>query len=202
MTKSHFTMNTISLITTSIVRTSTICFIIFGTAYADSNNLQTIINNSFQEKSQPSIRAELRKIIKWPDSCEETFTYPTAGFIFFEKSKNQHIAQIICTYGSYQGMSLFYKVDTSTIKVAIRPLNLPAYKKPPMTEIWGNVLTSSTISEFNLLNIYSGYGHCGSLTTYDLSGDKPLIIKLKLQDDCDKKPAIRDPVKWKLVSTH
>jgi len=195
-------MNLYSLITSLIIKSTTIYFILLGTACAEPFNLQTIINDSLIGKSQASQRAQLRIIINWPDSCEETFTAPTAGFIFFKKSETQHIAQIICTYGSYQGMSLFYEVDTSATIVTIKPLKLPVYNKSPVTEAWGNILASSTVNAFNILNLYSGYGHCGSLTTYDLSGNTPKIIKLRLQDNCDKKPAIRDPEKWKEVEIH
>ena len=58
-------------------------------------------------------------------------------------------------------------------------------------------LTTSTVKEFNVLNLYSAYGHCGSLTTYDLTNNQAKVIQLKMQPDCDAKEKIRAPEKWK-----
>lgn len=192
-------MNILTLITTSITKISIIYIVLLNIACAENNKLQVIISDSIQDKSQPFQRKELQKIIKWPNSCEEMYRAPTAGFVFINSHKNEHIVQIVCTYGSYQGMSLFYKVNTSSSKPKISLLKLPIYGKKPATEIWGNVLSTSTAKEFNILNLYSGYGHCGSLTSYNLSTGNTRIIKLKLENNCDKKPAIRDPEKWKSV---
>jgi len=184
-----------------------ITLFLFGSACADDNSskLQNIIDSSLKNKSKQTDRADIRKTLQWPTSCEERFNFPTSGLTFFKQSNDQYIAQITCTYGSYQGMSLFYKINLSKNLPTTTQIKLPTYNSKSnsvsgySSEIWGNVLTTSTVKEFNILNLYSGYGHCGSLTTYDLSGKLPKIIKLKMQSDCDTKEKIRDYNKWKAI---
>jgi len=187
----------------------TIVFVNSACADNDSSKLKSIIANSESKKSLPSDRAVMRKILGWPDSCEETFNFPTSGLKFFKQSNELYIAQVICTYGSYQGMSLFYKLDLSKEKVTTQQLKFTVYnqdKKPTIeSSIWGNVLTSSTFDKFTILNLYSGYGHCGSLTEYDLSGEQPKTTQLKMQPNCDTQNKVREPEKWhveKLGSDH
>jgi len=189
----------------NIYRIIILYFLLLSNACANqSSDLQEILSTGLKDNANSTHRTKLRKIIKWPDSCEETFSFPTAGFVIFKKDVNNYIAQIVCTYGSYQGMSLFYKINTSGNNPIISKISFPTRNnsKKHLSEIWGNVLTSSTVDKFHILNLFSGYGHCGTLTTYDLSADIPKIIKLKTQDNCDLKPAIRDPEKWKSINVN
>jgi len=186
-----------------IFSTFWLSLVITNISCASSNeSLVNIISNNLLDKSTSEQRTALHKIIGWPDSCNETFTFPTSGFKFFKQTDNQFILQVVCTYGTYQGMSLFYKVDISSETNHSNLINFPkSYSdKNRETEIWGNVLSDSKVNNFTILNLYSGYGHCGRLTTYDLSVKKPKITQLKQQDNCDAKPVERDPEKWPLVN--
>jgi len=165
----------------------------------ESSQLSKIIDDSLNDKSVPEHRAVLHKIIKWPNSCNKTFTYPTAGIVFLKIDSDTHLLQVTCTYGAYQGMSLFYKVNTSSTNSKLLTLPKSYTDKKGESEIWGNVLNDSTAKAFSILNLYSGFGNCGRLTTYDLSQQTPKIISLKRQEDCDKKPLERDPEKWPLI---
>lgn len=176
-------------------------------ANAASSTLQTIINDNLKDNSLTSQRNQLRQLIKWPDSCEETFDYPAAGFTFFKQNDNQYIVQIVCTYGSYQGMSLFYKISITDSAFTTSKIEFPVYTNSnnksgvyTTSEIWGNVLIPSTQKEFKILNLYSGFGHCGSLTSYDLTGTNPIINKLQVQSDCETDNIIRNPEKWKTIN--
>lgn len=181
--------------------------LLLGTACADDNTslLKKIIKDSINNQSKISQRTTIRKTLKWPDSCEERFNSPKAGLTFFEQSSDKFIVQVTCTYGSYQGMSLFYKLNISnstSSQIILPTYNTKAngsFSKSTKDEVWGNVLTTSTVGKFKVLNLYSGYGNCGTLTTYDLTGNTPKIILLKMQSDCDAKEMIRDPEKWKEI---
>jgi len=184
-----------------------ITFFLFGTACADdsSSKLKDIIKDSINNKAQQTDRVTVRKILQWPNSCEERFNFPTSGLTFFKQTDDDYVVQVTCTYGSYQGMSLFYKINLSKPTPISNQIKLPIYSYKNKlaaeykTEIWGNVLTTSTVNNFNLLILYSGFGHCGSLTTYNLSGNQPKIIQLKMQPDCESKERVRDPDKWKSI---
>ena len=172
-----------------------ITLFLFGSACAEDNSskLKTIIHNNINNKSLQTDRALVRKILLWPNSCEERFNFPTSGLTFFKQAADDYIAQVTCTYGTYQGMSLFYKINVNESIPTFSQIKLPTYNSKNKSsaeyksEIWGNVLTTSTINEFNVLNLYSGYGHCGSLTTYDLSGKQAKVIQLKMKTNCDSK---------------
>ncbi len=184
-----------------------ITLFLFGIACADdkSSKLKTIIKNSINNKTQQTDRSTVRKILQWPNSCEERFNFPTSGLTFFKQTDDDYIVQVTCTYGSYQGMSLFYKTKVSN--AAASQIKFPSFssdKKANLTksnksEIWGNVLTTSTVKNFQILDLYSGFGNCGSLTTYDLTGNQPKVIQLKMQSDCESKKLIRDPEKWNVI---
>lgn len=177
---------------------------LFGSVCADDNSskLKIIIHDSINNKSQQADRAVVRKILQWPNSCEERFNFPTSGLTFFKQTVDEYIAQVTCTYGTYQGMSLFYKINLSETKPTFSQIKLPTYSSKNKSsaeyksEIWGNVLTTSTVKGFNVLNLYSGYGHCGSLTTYDLTGKQAKVVQLKMQPNCDAKEKVRDSEKW------
>ena len=179
-------------------------FLVFGNAcaYDSSAALHSIIQDAINTKSQPAHRVSLRKIFNWSDSCEKRFNYPTSGLTFFKQSDNLYIVQVMCTYGSYQGMSLIYRLNLSQSTPTSSQINFPVYSSNNKSdtefkdEIWGNVLTTSTLNNFKALNLYSGHGHCGSLTTYDLAGNQAKIIQLKMEPDCDEKEKVRDPEKW------
>lgn len=181
-----------------------ICFTLtFVTSACASENTQLskIINDSLNNKSVAEHRTQLHKIVKWPDSCNKTFTYPSSGVVFYKINSDSYIFQVSCTYGAYQGMSLFYKVKTPSGTVRHEALKLPkSYSDSKgVTEIWGNVLTNSTAKSFSVLNLYSGFGHCGKLTTYDLTNTMPKIISQRSQEDCEKSLSVKDPEKWPLV---
>ena len=102
-------------------------------------------------------------------------------------------------------MSLFYKIDLRKPTPATNPIKFPVYNSKShsisdyQNEIWGNVLTTYTVENFNILNLYSGYGHCGSLTTYDLSGNQTKSVHLKMQANCNAQTKVRDPEKEKEI---
>ena len=183
-----------------------ITFILFGTACAidGSSNLKAVIKNSINNAQQTD-RTSVRKILQWPDSCEESFKFPTSGLTFFKHTDNNYVVQVICTYGSYQGMSLFYKLNVSLAEASqvkfpsLNSKNKTRLTLPNKAEIWGNVLTTSTVKNFQILNLYNGFGNCGSLATYDLTGNQAKLVTLKSQPDCDAKKMLRDPEKWKTI---
>jgi len=175
---------------------------VISSACAEDNKLLSkIINDNLDNKSTSEQRGQLHKIIRWPASCNETFTFPKAGFNFFKQSDTKLVLQVVCTYGAYQGMSLFYKLNLSSGTVHSHNLKLPKTYSDHTneSEIWGNVLTDSKVTAFRILNLYSGFGNCGRLTTYDLSNKQPAITQLKQQEDCDKTPVERDPEKWPVI---
>ena len=180
-------------------------FALVSTACAedDSTKLKSIIQNSINNQSPASDRLVVRKILNWPGSCDETFNAPTSGLKFFKQSDTLYITQVVCTYGSHQGMSVFYKLDLSGKNLIAHQLKFPVYnsniKRTNESEVWGNVLTSSTFNKFTILNLYSGYGHCGSMTEYDISGEQPRVSQLKIQPDCEAKNKIREPEKWPII---
>ena len=181
----------------------TVLLVSTACAENDSSKLISIIENSINNQSQASDRLIVRKLLNWPDSCEKTFNAPTSGLNFIKQSDTLYITQVICTYGSYQGMSVLYKLDLSNKNPIAHQLKFPVYdsnmKNTKESEIWGNVLTSSTFNKFTILDLYSGYGHCGSMTEYDITGEQPRVSQLKMQPDCEAKNKIREPEKWPLI---
>jgi hypothetical protein len=106
--------------------------------------------------------------------------------------------------GSYQGRQQFFYLQLAGEKVTVKPLVFPLYDinnkkavlKESSSELWGNVLNNSDHNKFTILNQYSGYGHCGTMTTYSILNGVVTATKLLAQPDCEAKNASRDPEKW------
>lgn len=173
------------------------------------------ISTILSGKSNRDDRQYWQALLKWSDECESAFQGPPElqdpknqdtdpGLKIYPAQNKQHILRVTCTLGSYQGYQQFYQVSLEADKVTINALMFPIFeignsKKATKTlsgEVWGNVLRTSDYKNFTVLNRYSGYGHCGTLTTYNIVDGKVTAIKLLAQPDCESSKAGRDPEKW------
>ena len=176
------------------------------TAGYESAAIRMQISAAIAGKSKQADRNYWHALLKWSDECESDFNYPetVSGIEIYPESDKQYIVQVMCTFGSYQGRQQFFSLQMAGDKAIIKPLQFPVFDinkkkavlKESSAELWGNVLNSSDHNKFTILNLYSGYGHCGTLTTYSIINGEVTATKLLAQPDCESKNASRDPEKW------
>ena len=182
----------------------------------NSNSLMTEhrINSLLSGKSNGLDRQYWRTLLKWSDECESAFQGPEelndadklesdSGLKVYPGNNKQLILRVTCTLGSYQGYQQLYQVSYDTGSITSRPLMFPIFKiennkvsAELSIEIWGNFLRTSNYQQITVLNRYSGYGHCGTMTTYSISKGVVTATRLFAQPDCEAKNASRDPEKW------
>lgn len=176
------------------------------TAERGTTTIQTRVNAAIAGKTDQSDRKYWHPLLKWTDECESDFSYPesVSGIDIYPDNNNQYIVVVMCTMGSYQGRQQFFYLQLAGEKAIAKPLQFPLFDinnnkavlKESSSELWGNVLNNSDYNKFTIVNQYSGYGHCGTMTTYSILNGKVTATKLLAQPDCEAKNASRDPEKW------
>jgi len=183
------------------------------TSNYDSSTLQTRINTIQSGKSNHADRKYWHHLLKWSDRCESAFQSSpelhslqdnNSGLKIYPAQNKNYIIRITCALGIYQGYQQFYHVSLSDDKVGVKPLVFPIYEmtnskqvlKTLSGEVWGNVLKTSDYKNLTIVNLYSGYGNCGSSTTYQIINADVSAIKFLTQPDCKLKRASRDPKQW------
>lgn len=183
------------------------------TSSYDSTMLQTRINTIQSGKSNRADRKYWYSLLKWSEGCESAFQglselhYPpdsNSGLKVYPAQNKNYIIRITCTLGLYQGYQQFYHVSLDDDKVGVKPLVFPIFEiinnkrviKTLSSEVWGNVLRTSDYKNLSIVNLYSGYGNCGSLTTYQIINGDVSATKFLTQPDCKLKRASRDPKQW------
>lgn len=185
------------------------------TANSNSITIEQRINSIMIDQSNGLDRQYWRSLLKWSDECEAAFQGPTellsadmtntdSGLKVYPAENKQYILRVTCALGGYQGYQQLYFVSYEGSTVVTKDLMFPVLTfensnnitKTLSQEIWGNFLRSSNYKQMTILNRYSGYGHCGTMTTYSIIHGKVTAIKLLAQPDCESKNASRDPEKW------
>ena len=181
----------------------------------ESITLEKWVNTIITGKSNNGDRQYWRALLKWSDECESAFQGPAelhdadkvdtdSGLKVYPGQNKQYILRVTCTLGSYQGYQHLYQVSFDNNKITSKNLMFPVFKVENnnkvstelSSEIWGNFLRASNHKQMTVLNRYSGYGHCGTLTTYSIINGEVTATKLLSQPDCESKNASRDPEKW------
>jgi hypothetical protein len=177
--------------------------------------VQKRISTVLSGKSNRADRQYWHAQLKWSDDCESAFQGPPelqdakdpdtdSGLKAYPAENQQYLMRVTCTLGSYQGYQQFYLVTPNNDKATVKALMFPIFKienkkkvtKTLTSEVWGNVLRTSDYKNLTVLNRYSGYGHCGTLTTYRIINGEVTATKLLAQPDCESSKASRDPEKW------
>ncbi len=157
-------------------------------------------------KANRADRQFWRSELKWSDECESSFNYPesVSGITLYPVNSNEYLFRITCTFGSYQGQHHLYLVSTGQ-QIQSRAIKLHQYKiesnkviiKKASTTFWGEVLEGTRPASLKILNLYSGAGHCGILTTYKFVDGKMNTTKIKAQPNCEAQKKVREPEKWR-----
>ena len=175
-----------------------------------SNSNQTLvmqhISTIVSGKSNRADRQYWRGLLNWSNECEEGFQYPesVSGIDIYPMNDSDYIIRVTCTLGAYQGYQQFYRLSLAGDKAKVTALLFPLYevinkhviKNKPAADICGNVLNNADYKNFTVLNQYSGYGNCGTLTTYKITDDTVTATKFRAAPDCESKTSSRDPDKW------
>lgn len=155
-------------------------------------------------------REAWRKIIKWPDSCEEAFdstmNKETAGLEFYNLSEKQYLIEVICTFGAYQGFQVYSYLDETKSPADAKLLTFPAYgskdenklEKKETEELWGVSEFDFKTKQLTILNKFRGLGDCGTLATYGFHGGDVQLKELRAKLTCDGKGA-ENPKMWRKI---
>jgi hypothetical protein len=156
-------------------------------------------------------RQEWRKVLKWPDSCEEAFDYSDkswGGLNFYQLAPRRYLVEVICTRGAYQGFQVYFDLDESKSPPRSRPLSFFTYEasgdderrlvEKRTTELWGAAQFQPRNKTLEVLNRFRAIGDCGSLARYVFQTGEPRLEDFRAKLQCDGKGA-EDPRQWKKV---
>lgn len=157
-------------------------------------------------------RKAWRRVLRWPESCEEAFDYPDksfAGLRFYGLGADKYLVEVTCTLGAYQGFQMYFYLDETGPIPASRLLTFQTYEstgkdgapleRKRTSELWGTPQFDSKTKQLRVLNRFRGLGDCGFLATYGFRGDGSAVLKdVRAKLNCDGK-ASEDPTQWKSV---
>ena len=168
-----------------------------GLASASQTPMQTFLASQDREA--------WRKLLQWPDDCEQAFAYPDksfSGLAFYPIAKQQTIVQVICTLGAYQGYQLYYLLDADQgpnpqplVFETREAQQQNAWTKMQTQELWGLPSFDKKTKTLKILNKFRGLGDCGVLATYQFINAKPILTALRGKSACDGKGADK-PERW------
>jgi hypothetical protein len=157
----------------------------------------------------PEDRRAWRKLIEWPDECEEayegTMSKAAAGLQFHELAGGQYLVEVLCTSGAYQGYQFYSYLDETKSPPAARLLTFQTFqsegegapKKAETQEMWGLATFDAASKSLEIHNRYRGPGDCGSLATYEFPDGTPRLKEFREKSECDGKYV--EPRKWKRI---
>jgi hypothetical protein len=157
----------------------------------------------------PADRRVWRKLIKWPDECEEayegTMSKETAGLEFYELAGGQYLVEVVCTTGPYQGYQFYSYLDETKSPPSARLLTFQTFqsegggppKKTETREMWGLATFDAGTKRLEIHNRYRGPGDCGSLATYEFQDGAPRLREFREKSECDGNYV--EPREWKRI---
>ena len=156
-------------------------------------------------------REAWRKIIKWPQSCEEAFdntmSKETAGLEFYELAEKQYLVEVICTLGAYQGFQVYSYLDETKSPPSAKLLTFQTYEseydnkleKKESEELLGLAEFDFKTKQLTILNKFRGLGDCGTLATYGFQGGDVQLIELRAKLTCDGR-GVENPKTWRKIA--
>lgn len=158
------------------------------------------------DKSSSTDRQHFRSLLKWSDECESGYEAgeSSAGIDIYPENGQKYLIQVTCTLGAYQGYQQFYNLSLEGGKTTVKTLIFPIYevvgnkklKKELSADVWGVLNSPPTYKNLTIYRRYSGYGNCGTLTTYKITDGAVRAIKFRSEPDCESETASRDADKW------
>lgn len=160
-----------------------------------------------------SDRIEWRKILSWPDDCEEAFQelYKNdnyAGLEFHQLGPKKYLVQVTCYPGAYQPGFVFMFYDEASGKANL--LKLKRYEREENgrvtnsveSEILGFPTFNAKTKELEIFSKSRGPGDCGYLATYIFINGKPMVKEARAQacySDADFN-RVHNPRRWPKVA--
>jgi hypothetical protein len=158
-------------------------------------------------------RAAWRKSLNWPDDCEQAFEATTskdmAGLKFYKLAPRQHLVEVMCARGAYQGEQRFLFYDETGPSPTARLLSFKTYEAPDekyeslkpqeTVEIWGLAKFNAQAKELTILNKFRGAGDCGAYSRYGFEKGTPQLKEFRAQLACNGRGG-RDPRKWRKIN--
>lgn len=158
----------------------------------------------------PEDRRAWRKVLKWPDDCEEayegTMSKETPGLEFYELAAGRYLVEVVCTTGAYQGYQFYSYLDETKSPPASRLLTFPSFdsedggkpkKKTEIQEMWGLATFDAKTKLLEIHNKYRGPGDCGSLATYEFPDGAPRLKEFREKSECDGNYV--EPKEWRRI---
>jgi hypothetical protein len=155
-------------------------------------------------------RAKWFKVLKWDttdDFQSEIDRFENSGFTFYRLDKERWLVQIITGAGAYQRSHVYAVLNESyTKKPTAKLLKFTDYqlgekgKIDKETNAFITGISTFSYKEKTLTVFYkaAGLGHCGSLTTYKIVGNKARTIEARLRG-CENATNFPPPEKWQKI---
>lgn len=139
-----------------------------------------------------------RKVIQWPNGCEESFDYPDpkmGGVVFYALGKQRFLVEVVCTLGAYQGYQRYYLLNESRNPPVVAPLVFTIFEvkgergdrlaRTQSEELWGTPEFDRKTRLLTVLNRFRGTGDCGTFSIYTLEQDRPQLKEIRTKIECD-----------------
>ncbi|HEX8472420.1 MAG TPA: DUF1176 domain-containing protein [Pyrinomonadaceae bacterium] len=171
---------------------------------------------SYPKKTDPTAedRQAWRKILKWPDDCEESYAATfgagdgkIVGLEFYELEEKKYLVEVLCASGAYQGSQVYAFLDETKSPPSGKLLTFQTYEsqeedkldKIETQELWGLATFDDKTKRLSVLNKFRGPGDCGSLATFGFADGVAELKEFRAKTKCDGKGA-GNPEAWKKIA--
>ena len=159
---------------------------------------------------EPENRSDWKKILNWPEICDEGVSHISPSFIGVDTYTwydDRQLTLVVCTTGAYnQGLMFFLETKENSGKYTL--LSFPQFiadddasghidtvisgdlTKAPFYKfskplLWGALRSDMSNYTITNNNKYRGSGGCGISTSYQIINDQVKVSMLKIKNDCD-----------------
>jgi hypothetical protein len=145
-------------------------------------------------------RAEWRRVLRWPETCEEAYREAYAGgetyggVEFHRLSRGRYLVEVVCDGGGIQPSTIFMLYDGRRA----RTLKLKGFDE---SEEGIRALTKFVppTRELLLMSKADAMGTCGLFVRYSFRGARPRVVEARREDDCGGTLATPDTSRWPRV---
>lgn len=145
-------------------------------------------------------RGAWRPVLKWPESCEESFQMSRAsddgGLAFHELDAGISTVEVLCAAGAYQPSHVFLRFDERGSSPDITVIEFPVLQsedgrtitQSTETELYGETAFSADGRGLSILSVARQIGDCGIWTRYTMGADRPRLSAAAARLPCPTAP--------------
>lgn len=144
-------------------------------------------------------RAAWRKVLAWPESCEEAYRASYAegetygGVEFHRLGRGRYLVAVVCDGGGIQPSAVFMLYEGRRV----RALRLKGFEDEREVRALSKFVPATR--ELLLMSKADAMGTCGLFVRYSFRGARPRVVEARRQDDCGRPDGSPDTSRWPRV---